>query len=57
MLGQHVDLEVHAAPVPGGTEVRALERLRDQRHVKAAVVDRATVSETPSTAIEPLWTT
>src|SRR5688572_25957639 len=39
VLGDHVDLEIDRRAVRRASERRALERLRDQRDVEAAVVD------------------
>ena len=39
VLGEHVDLEVHRAAGRGRAERRALERLGNQRHREARVVD------------------
>src|SRR4051794_6127686 len=39
VLRHHVHLEVHPRPREGGAERRALQRLGDERHVEARVVD------------------
>src|SRR3954447_9696163 len=39
ILGDHVDLQVHGAAHVGAAQVRAFQRLGDQRHVEGRVVD------------------
>ncbi len=57
VLGEHVDLEVDGRARGHRAEVRALERLRDQRHLEAVARTGAlTVRLTPSTATEPFST-